>query len=103
MAPLGEDADPVEQVRAIEAELKKFDPELLTRPRWLVFNKSDLLAPEEREKTAKALVRKLKWKAPWFVVSAIAREGTWPVCLKIQEFFDRLKADAAESARSEGA
>ena len=103
MAPLGEDADPVEQVRAIEAELKKFDPELLTRPRWLVVNKSDLLAPEEREKTAKALVRKLKWKAPWFVVSAIAREGTWPVCLKIQEFFDRLKADAAESARSEGA
>ena len=103
MAPLGEDADPVEQVRAIEAELKKFDPELLTRPRWLVFNKSDLLAPDEREKVAKALVRKLKWKAPWFVVSAIAREGTWPVCLKIQDFFDQLKAEAAESMRSEDA
>jgi GTP-binding protein len=103
MAPMGEDADPVEQVRAIEAELKKFDPKLLDRPRWLVFNKSDLLAPEEREKTAKALVRKLKWKAPWFVVSAIARDGTWPVCLKIQEFFDRLKEEAVESARSEDA
>ena len=103
MAPLGEDADPVEQVSAIEAELKKFDPELLARPRWLVFNKSDLLAPEEREKIAKALVRKLKWKAPWFVVSAIARDGTWPVCLKIQDFFDQLKAEAAESMRSEDA
>jgi GTP-binding protein len=103
MAPMGEEADPVEQVRAIEAELKKFDPELLDRPRWLVFNKSDLLAPEEREKTAKALVRKLKWKAPWFVVSAIARDGTWPVCLKIQDFFDQLKAEAAETARSEDA
>ncbi len=103
MAPLGEDADPVEQVRAIEAELKKFDPELLARPRWLVFNKSDLLAPDEREKIAKALVRKLKWEAPWFVVSAIARDGTWPVCLKIQDFFDQLKAEAAESMRSEDA
>jgi GTP-binding protein len=103
MAPLGQDADPVEQVHAIEAELKKFDPELLARPRWLVFNKSDLLAPDEREKIAKALVRKLKWKAPWFVVSAIARDGTWPVCLKIQDFFDQLKAEAAESARSEDA
>jgi GTP-binding protein len=103
MAPLGDDANPVDQVRAIEAELKKFDPELLDRPRWLVFNKSDLLAPEERAKIAKALVRKLKWKAPWFVVSAIAREGTWPVCLKVQEFFDRLKAEAAESAHSEDA
>jgi GTPase len=103
MAPLADAADPVAQVRAIEAELKKFDPELLDRPRWLIFNKADLLAPEEREKTAKALVRKLKWKAPWFVVSAIAREGTWPVCLKVQEFFDRLRAEAAESARSEDA
>jgi GTPase len=103
MASLAEQTDPVEQVRAIEAELEKFDPELLQRPRWLIFNKADLLAPDLREKSAKALVRKLKWKAPWFVVSAIAREGTWPVCLKIQEFFDRLKAEAAETARSEDA
>jgi len=68
-----------------------------------VFNKADLLDPEERTKRAKALVRKLKWKGPWFVVSAIAREGTWDVCLKIQDFFDRLKAEAAESMRSEDA
>ena len=101
MAPMAEEVDPVAQVRAIEAELKKFDPELLDRrPRWLVFNKADLLPPEEREKLAKALVRKLKWKQPWFMVSAISREGTWPVCLKIQEFFDRLRAEAVETARS---
>ena len=100
MAPLDEEIDPVEQVRAIEAELEKFDDELLTRPRWLVFNKADLLPEEDREKLAKALVRKLKWKQPWFVVSAIAREGTWPVCLRIQDFFDRLKAEAAEMSRS---
>jgi GTP-binding protein len=103
MAPLDAETNPVEQVRAIEAELEKFDAELLDRPRWLVFNKADLLPEEEREKLAKALVRKLKWKQPWFVVSAITREGTWPVCLKIQDFFDRLKAEAAEEDRSEDA
>lgn len=103
MAPLDDETDPVEQVRAIEAELEKFDPELLARPRWLVFNKADLMPEDERQKHAKALVRKLKWKAPWFVVSAIAREGTWDVCLKIQDFFDRMKAEAAESLRSEDA
>jgi GTP-binding protein len=103
IAPQVEDVDPVEQVRAIEAELRKFDAGLLERPRWLVFNKIDLLPPEDREKRAKAIVRKLKWKAPWFAVSAIAREGTLPVCLKIQDFFDRLKAEAAESSRSEDA
>ena len=100
MAPMDEEVDPVEQVRAIETELEKFEPELLDRPRWLVFNKADLLEPKEREKRAKAIVRKLKWKAPWFVVSAIAKEGTWPVCLKIQDFFDQLKAEAVEEMRS---
>jgi len=103
LAPMAEDIDPAAEVRQIEKELKKFDAELLERPRWLVFNKADLLDPEERTKRAKALVRKLKWKGPWFVVSAIAREGTWDVCLKIQDFFDRLKAEAGESMRSEDA
>ena len=95
MAPLDDDIDPVEQVHAIEAELKKFDPKLLKRPRWLVFNKADLLEPAERDKRAKAIVRKLKWKQPWFAVSAIAKDGTWPVCLKIQEFFDAQRSEQA--------
>ena len=103
MAPMNDEIDPVEQVRAIEAELEKFDPGLLERPRWMVFNKADLLDPKEREKRAKAIVRKLKWKGPWFVVSAIARDGTWPVCLKIQDFFDRLKAEAVGEMRSQDA
>src|SRR5438552_6603958 len=50
IAPLDEGTDPVEQVRAIEAELEKFDEELLERPRWLVFNKADLLPEDERQK-----------------------------------------------------
>jgi len=55
------------------------------------------IAPEEREKVAKAIVKKLKWKHPWYTVSAIAREGTWPLCLDIQRFFDEQKY-AAEAA-----
>jgi GTP-binding protein len=92
-----DDVDPIEQIRAIEGELKQFDAELLKRPRWLVFNKVDLLPEAERETTAKAIVRKLKWKQPWYVISAIAREGTWPLCLDIQRFFDEQKRAAAEA------
>ena len=100
IAPLDGVTDPVTEIRAIEKELKGFDPQLLKRPRWLVFNKIDLLAPDEREKTAKAIVRKLKWKQPWYLVSAIAREGTWPLCLDIQRFFDEQKLAAAEAAEA---
>ena len=96
MAPFGE-SDPAEQIRAIEQELKRFDPELLKRPRWLVFNKADLVPEDEREKLAKAIVKKLKWKEPWYFVSAIAREGTWPLMLDVQRFFDEQKRAALEA------
>jgi GTP-binding protein len=96
MAPFGT-IEPVEQIRAIEAELKRFDPKLMKRPRWLVFNKADLLTPEERDATAQAIVRKLRWKKPWYVVSAIAREGTWSLMLDIQRFFDEHKRAAIEA------
>jgi GTP-binding protein len=32
------------------------------------------------------------------VVSAIGREGTWPIMLRIQQFFDDQKHDAQEAA-----
>lgn len=103
LAPLDGETDPFKQIRTIERELKTFDPELLNRERWLVFNKSDLLPEEERQKIAKALIRRLKWKGPWYFVSAIAREGTWQVCLDIQRYFDELKRDAAEAAADQAA
>ena len=101
LAPQDGETDPFQQIRTIERELKSFDPELLERERWLVFNKADLLPEDERQKVAKALIRRLKWKQPWYFVSAIAREGTWQVCLDIQRYFDELKRDAFEAAKNE--
>jgi GTP-binding protein len=98
MAPFDEAIDPAEQVRAIENELRKYDPGMLEKPRWLVLNKGDLLSDEERAERAAEIVKALDWKEPWFVVSAIGREGTWPIMLKIQQFFDDQKHAAAEAA-----
>jgi len=102
LAPLGDDVDPATQIRAIERELHKFDAHLLDKPRWLVFNKADLLPEDARLAQAQAVVDALNWQAPWFVTSALAREGTWPVMLKVMAFLDRLRADDAE-ARAEAA
>ena len=74
MAPF-DDADPVAQARAIVAELKKYDPALHAKPRWLVFNKSDMVPAEEREARVKDYVRRLRWKGPVFAVSALARDN----------------------------
>jgi GTPase len=75
MAPFDEEADPVVGARAIVAELKKYDPSLHAKPRWLVLNKLDMVPEEEREKRVKDVVRRLRWKGPVFQISALAREG----------------------------
>ena len=96
IAPI-DGTDPVEQVRAIENELAKFNPELLERPRWLVLNKSDALPEDERQPVAEDIVRRLEWKAPWFLVSALARENTMAVCRQVQRFFEEQRAARAEA------
>ena len=79
IAPLDDAVDPVAQARAIVAELKKYDPALHAKPRWLVLNKIDMLPAGERDARSKDFVRRLRWKGPVFEVSALAREGLPPL------------------------
>jgi len=98
MAPFDEGISPAQQVRAIEDELRRYDPGMLEKPRWLVMNKGDLMDDEERQARAREIVAELGWDGPWFVTSALSREGTWPIMLKVQQFFDENKRDAEEAA-----
>ncbi|HRZ59113.1 MAG TPA: GTPase ObgE [Rubrivivax sp.] len=79
LAPFDDAVDPVKQARAIVAELKKYDPALHAKPRWLVLNKVDLIPDGERERRVAEFVRRLRWKGPVFAVSALAREGLQPL------------------------
>jgi GTP-binding protein len=99
IAPMegGVEASPVEQVRAIEHELRKYDPEMLDKPRWLVLNKSDLMFEHEARTLAEQVVAELGWTQPWFLTSAIGREGTWPVMLAVQAFLDRQREEEQEA------
>lgn len=91
-----EGVSPVEQVRAIERELERHDPELLAKPRWLVLNKADLMFEDEARQAAEAIVAELAWTGPWYLVSALGREGTWPIMKDVMAFFDRQREDAEE-------
>ncbi|WP_407467085.1 GTPase ObgE [Xanthomonas campestris] len=92
---------PVDQVRTIERELERHDPALLEKPRWLVLNKADLMFPEEAQAAAEAIVAELGWTAPWYLVSALGRDGTFPIMKDVMAFFDRQREDELE-ARNAG-
>jgi GTP-binding protein len=99
MAPMegGVEISPAEQVRAIARELDKHDPELLQKPRWLVLNKADLMMEDEARERAAEVIAELGWSEPWYMVSALSREGTWPIMKDAMAFFDRLREDEQEA------
>jgi GTPase len=96
MAPFDEEADPVKGARAIVAELKKYDPGLHAKPRWLVLNKLDMVPEEAREKRVKDFVRRLRWKGPVFQISALAREGLEALTYACQDHVSALVRAPAE-------
>jgi GTP-binding protein len=89
MAPFDEGVDPVVQARAIVAELKKYDPKLHAKPRWLVLNKLDMVSTDERAALVREFVRRFRYKGPVFEISALTHEGCDAL---IKAVYQHLKA-----------
>ncbi len=87
MAPLDQ-SDPAEAAEVIIRELEKFSPALAERERWLVLNKADQLLDDEREERMRAVVERLGWQGPVFVISALEREGTEALSQAIMRYMD---------------
>ncbi|NKI34677.1 GTPase ObgE [Wenzhouxiangella sp. XN79A] len=68
-------SDPLDQVRALEAELGRFDPGLMHKPRWLVVTKLDQRPSEEQEAAVADLVDRLGWTGPAFGISSLSGVG----------------------------
>ena len=94
VAPFDETVDPVQQAKAILSELKKYDPGLYNKPRWLVLNKLDMVPAEERESRVNDIVRRLRFKGPVFEISALTREGCELLVQKIYEHIARVHESA---------
>ncbi|MBN8505392.1 MAG: GTPase ObgE [Burkholderiales bacterium] len=92
LAPLDEAIDPVAEAKAIVAELKKYDPELHAKPRWLVLNKIDMIPAEEREAKVKDFIKRFRWKGPVHCISGLTREGCEPLLRAIYEYVAEQKA-----------
>jgi len=93
LQPLEGTGDPAENIRSIENELKKFSDDLYDKPRWLVFNKADLVPAEERDVQCKHIVDAIKWPHRVYEISAISKLGTEQLMQDIMEHLERLAED----------
>ncbi|MGH8034144.1 MAG: GTPase, partial [Lysobacterales bacterium] len=101
LAGLDDSIAPVDQVRLLEAEMEQFDPELIQKPRWLVFTKADLLPTKEAHEKARETVESLGWKWPWVVISSVTGEGTRELMQKVSDALLRLVEEAQAPAPDE--
>ena len=97
MAPFDESVDPVVQARAIAAELKKYDPKLYAKPRWLVLNKLDMIDADARATRVKDFIRRFRYKGPVFEISALTHEGCEQL---VKAFYQHIKAQQVQEQPS---
>ncbi|WP_413816405.1 GTPase ObgE [Pigmentiphaga sp.] len=89
VAPMDPSVDPVHDARAIVEELRRYDPALYEKPRWLVLNKMDMVDDPQGLKEAFCL--ELGWDGPVFCISALAGEGTQELAWAVQNWLDEQR------------
>jgi GTP-binding protein len=117
LAPFDSETDPVAEAKAIVEELRKYDEELYTKPRWLVLNKVDMIPEDEREERVNAFLEAYGWDAgtdnPYadfeplkprlFVIAGLTGEGCRDLTYAIMDYLDAAKKIAKEEAEAEAA
>jgi len=93
-----DESDPIENARIILGELEKYSDKLFNKPRWLVFNKIDLLSEEEAQSRAKAIADALGWEGKYYLISAASRTGVNELCWDVMSF---INANPKESELEE--
>lgn len=87
LAPIDE-SDPADNVAIIESELFQYSEKLSKKPRWLVFNKIDIMSDEEARARAEDIVERLGWDEDYYLISAATGKNVPPLCRDIMDFIE---------------
>ena len=89
IAPLDSNIDPVRDAKAIMMELRKYDESLYQKPRWLVFNKIDMIAQEEGKIICEKFINSMGWEGKCFIISALSGKGCKELTYAIMEHLEQ--------------
>ena len=92
-------SDPVENARIIIGELEKYSEQLAAKPRWLVFNKIDLMDKETAQTKAKEIADALGWEGEFYLISAASHQGVKDLCWDVMTFIIENPVEKAQDAK----
>lgn len=83
-------SDPIENALTIIDELEQYSEKVAAKPRWLIFNKVDLLTEEEADKKIQEIIDALGWEGHTAKISAVNKLGTKELSFELAEFMENL-------------
>ncbi|CAL1329364.1 Obg family GTPase CgtA [Candidatus Providencia siddallii] len=91
IAPI-DNSIPIDNIKTILKELKKYNKKLTTKTQWLIFNKIDLLPKDEYQKQIEKIIKEINWTNKYYMISAINNKGVKKLCVDIMNFIIKSKS-----------
>ena len=89
--------EPINAFKDIDSELKKYSEALYKKPRWLVFNKIDLVAPSDLDLMCEKIIDAIGWQGKVLRVSALSGEGCDIIAKNVMEELDKMASEEISS------
>ncbi len=93
VAPI-DGSDPAENAKIILEELNTYSEKLADKPRWLVFNKVEMLDEEALQDVIDRVCKALEWDGKYYCISALSRKNVQPLVLELMTFIESLPVEA---------
>tara|TARA_Y100000590_G_scaffold68765_1_gene74958 strand:+ start:115 stop:1146 length:1032 start_codon:yes stop_codon:yes gene_type:complete len=97
LSPDNVEMEPIKAFNDIESELKKYSQGLYKKPRWLVFNKIDLVAPSDLDLMCEKIIDAIGWQGKVLRVSALSGEGCDIIAKNIMKELDEMASEEISS------
>ena len=89
-----EGRDPIEDIHAINEELKAYNPEIAKRPQVIAANKIDCFYGEDREKVLQAIKDEFEPDGiSVYPISAVSGEGVQELLYHVKDMLDHVKEE----------
>ena len=83
-------SDPAENAVTIVNKLHQYSEKLANKPRWIVFNKIDLLLEDEVDEVCQRIIDALEFDGETRRISAFSKIGTDDLCHDVMKFIESL-------------
>ena len=79
----------MQDASSIVEELRRYDPELAAKPRWLVLNKLDMVS--DPQAAQERFCKEFGWDGPVYAISALDGAGTQDLIWALQDYLDDVR------------